>query len=188
MLNIDLAPTFLDIGGVPTPPHMDGRSFLPLLLNRHRHLKDKWPDTFLIESSGRRETPEQIAEAKAKAAALNAAEKYSAELNSINETKIDIFGKEVGGNVENNTGVIDFGSLEIDDGDDEGRILIFVGCLIKKNLILDDGISVEEHKQIDELLALFPDDYPVDQHAIPNTDELDESNTPILPHKDSRKF
>lgn len=79
MLGIDLAPTFLDIGGVATPGHMDGRSILPLLLSRQRNLRDKWPDTFLIESSGRRETPEQIAEAKAKAAAL----KYSADANEL---------------------------------------------------------------------------------------------------------
>ena len=31
-------------------------------------MKFKWPDTFLIESSGRRETPESIAEAKAREA------------------------------------------------------------------------------------------------------------------------
>lgn len=31
-----------------------------------RKSKFKWPDTFLIESSGRRETPESIAEAKAR--------------------------------------------------------------------------------------------------------------------------
>ena len=33
-----------------------------------RRSKFKWPDTFLIESSGRRETPESIAEAKAREA------------------------------------------------------------------------------------------------------------------------
>lgn len=33
-----------------------------------RRSKYKWPDTFLIESSGRRETPESIAEAKAREA------------------------------------------------------------------------------------------------------------------------
>lgn len=56
ILNVDLAPTFLAIAGVPTPVHMDGRSFLPLL-SRNRNVKDRWPDTFLIESSGRREPP-----------------------------------------------------------------------------------------------------------------------------------
>ncbi|XP_015588020.1 extracellular sulfatase SULF-1 homolog isoform X2 [Cephus cinctus] len=69
VLNIDLAPTFLDIAGVETPPQMDGRSFMQLFLNKHgRRSKLKWPDTFLIESSGRRETPESIAEAKAREA------------------------------------------------------------------------------------------------------------------------
>lgn len=65
-MNVDLAPTFLDMGGVPTPSHMDGRSILPLLLNKQKIVRDQWPDTFLIESSGRRETPEQIAEARAR--------------------------------------------------------------------------------------------------------------------------
>lgn len=73
VLNIDLAPTFLDMGGIPTPSHMDGKSILPLIRNRHRNIRTKWPDTFLIESSGRRETHEQIAEQKARAAAMAAA-------------------------------------------------------------------------------------------------------------------
>ncbi|KZC09586.1 PREDICTED: extracellular sulfatase SULF-1 homolog [Dufourea novaeangliae] len=69
VLNIDLAPTFLDIAGVETPPQMDGRSFKKLFQNKHgRRSKFKWPDTFLIESSGRRETPESIAESKAREA------------------------------------------------------------------------------------------------------------------------
>ncbi|XP_050079324.1 extracellular sulfatase SULF-1 homolog [Anopheles maculipalpis] len=80
VLNVDLAPTFLDIGGVAPPPHMDGRSILPLVLNRHRTVLDKWPDTFLIESSGRRETPEQIQEQKQRAAAA----RYSARFNLVN--------------------------------------------------------------------------------------------------------
>ncbi|XP_067014345.2 extracellular sulfatase SULF-1 homolog [Anabrus simplex] len=64
VLNLDLAPTFLDIAGVETPSHMDGRSFLQLLHRGPKHgqmprrNKSRWPDTFLIESSGRRETPE----------------------------------------------------------------------------------------------------------------------------------
>lgn len=70
VLNVDLAPTFLEIAGVPTPAHIDGKSFLPLLLNRHKHIRDKWPDTFLIESSGRRETPEQMAEQRMRMQAM----------------------------------------------------------------------------------------------------------------------
>lgn len=83
-MNIDLAPTFLDMGGVsPIPSQMDGRSILPLLLNRHKHTRHLWPDTFLIESSGRRETPEQIAEAKARLQA----ERLSMKL--VNSTIVD---------------------------------------------------------------------------------------------------
>lgn len=78
--NIDLAPTFLDIAGVQVPPHMDGKSILPLVINRHRSVKYKWSDTFLIESSGRRETPEQLAEQRARAAAV----KYSQMLSETN--------------------------------------------------------------------------------------------------------
>ncbi|XP_058789216.1 extracellular sulfatase SULF-1 homolog [Phymastichus coffea] len=57
VLNIDLAPTFLDIAGVEIPSRMDGRSFKNLFLNNNigQRLKREWPDTFLIESSGKRE-------------------------------------------------------------------------------------------------------------------------------------
>ncbi|XP_050535930.1 putative extracellular sulfatase Sulf-1 homolog isoform X2 [Daktulosphaira vitifoliae] len=62
VLNIDLAPTFLDIAGIEPPAHMDGRSAFKLF---HKHKKgyrkfiSNWPDTFLIESSGRRELSKQ---------------------------------------------------------------------------------------------------------------------------------
>lgn len=70
VLNIDLAPTFLDLAGVETPPHMDGRSILPLLMASNRK-RLKWPDTFLIESSGRRETPHYDAKMKKNVLLMN---------------------------------------------------------------------------------------------------------------------
>lgn len=92
VLNIDLAPTFLDMADIPTPQHMDGRSILPLLKNRHRNIRGKWPDTFLIESSGRRETPEQLMEHRAKAqAALNAAKLHE---NSVERKNISVDADE----------------------------------------------------------------------------------------------
>jgi len=45
VLNIDLAPTFLDIAGITKPPHMDGKS----LLSTIRKPKKKFRDAFLIE-------------------------------------------------------------------------------------------------------------------------------------------
>ena len=45
VLNIDLAPTFLDIAGIPKPPHMDGKSFLPTLAKPNKRFRD----AFLIE-------------------------------------------------------------------------------------------------------------------------------------------
>lgn len=82
------------MGGVPTPQHMDGRSMLPLLKNRHRNARGKWPDTFLIESSGRRETPEQLIENRARAAAAVAA----AESIKLHEPEIDDDDGEIGSN------------------------------------------------------------------------------------------
>jgi len=44
-LNIDIAPTLLDIAGLPVPDWMQGRSLLPLLQNR----ATDWRDDFLYE-------------------------------------------------------------------------------------------------------------------------------------------
>jgi len=44
-VNIDLAPTFLDIAGLEKPGHMDGKSLLPLLRKPHRKLRS----AFLLE-------------------------------------------------------------------------------------------------------------------------------------------
>ncbi|CAG2174820.1 unnamed protein product, partial [Oppiella nova] len=58
VLNIDLAPTFLDIAGVKVPDHMDGSSVLPLLKRTIESNKSdvevkkpttEWRHTFLIE-------------------------------------------------------------------------------------------------------------------------------------------
>ena len=60
VLNIDLAPTFLDIAGVTVPDDVDGKSFFPLIKESYEntkrfsnssqgHQKIQWRDTFLIE-------------------------------------------------------------------------------------------------------------------------------------------
>jgi arylsulfatase A-like enzyme len=50
VLNIDLAPTFLDIGEVKVPGAMDGRSVLNLF-GSSKNNKQKWRETFLVEKS-----------------------------------------------------------------------------------------------------------------------------------------
>lgn len=53
-LNIDLAPTLLDLAGVSIPTNMQGRSFKPLLEGK----KPKWREDFLYEYFVDREFPE----------------------------------------------------------------------------------------------------------------------------------
>lgn len=51
-LNIDLAPTILDIAGIEIPIHMDGRSLVKLFNQKRKGTRKyihNWPDTFLIE-------------------------------------------------------------------------------------------------------------------------------------------
>lgn len=113
------------------PQHMDGKSFLPLILNRPKNIKEKWPDTFLIESSGRRETPEQMAEIRARNAALRLAAKMNEtengtvtdddeDPNESESSKIaslsDLLKKDM---------TLYFGSHE-DDDDDDGKIIFFL--------------------------------------------------------------
>ncbi|GAB0093778.1 Extracellular sulfatase SULF-1 homolog [Sergentomyia squamirostris] len=162
VLNIDLAPTFLDIGGVSTPPHMDGKSFLPLLLGRHRGIKEKWPDTFLIESSGRRETPEQLAEAKAAKLAAAAALKNRGREASV---KPGIWSGESSAPKskdilpEHHRDFLDFGSHEFDDEDDEEDPFIedkiedeeVVGRLLENH-----SQETPQHDQLDNNLPVGP--------------------------------
>jgi arylsulfatase A-like enzyme len=42
ILDTDLAPTFLDLAGVPIPAHMQGKSVLPLALHEDRNFRKEW--------------------------------------------------------------------------------------------------------------------------------------------------
>lgn len=52
VLNIDLAPTFIDIANAKVPGSMDGRSVLKLLESyKSKQTKVKWRESFLVEKS-----------------------------------------------------------------------------------------------------------------------------------------
>ncbi|KAG7304370.1 hypothetical protein JYU34_011310 [Plutella xylostella] len=117
VLNIDLAPTFLDMGGVEPPPHMDGRSLLPLLQpRRRRQAAAHWPDTFLVESSGRRETQAHMAERLR-------AQKYSREMNQQNSSQLSLQHEDVSSELSDfEDDDEDDGFLDGDDDDDEESV------------------------------------------------------------------
>lgn len=48
--HIDLAPTILSMAGISTPPQMDGRSWLPLVLDTAKQVE--WRTAFMVEYSG----------------------------------------------------------------------------------------------------------------------------------------
>ncbi|XP_072935819.1 extracellular sulfatase SULF-1 homolog isoform X2 [Epargyreus clarus] len=111
ILNIDLAPTFLDMGGVEPPAHMDGRSLLPLLQpRRRRQAAAHWPDSFLVESSGRRDTQAHIEDRFRE-------QKYSREMNMRSTTVQPQESSSESGDFDDDSEDDDF--LELDDDDDD---------------------------------------------------------------------
>lgn len=150
---------------------MDGKSILPLVNNRHRSIKFKWPDTFLIESSGRRETPEQLAEQRAKAAAAKYGQMLSEHNNKMEltlienkttfeELKHDLSSHEIDEDVDEEDDEEDVDENHDDETDDgeiqkdqpkrrrhrEGKFFILIEKVIffKKNIISN---STDHHSE-----------------------------------------
>jgi arylsulfatase A-like enzyme len=64
VLNVDLAPTFLDLAGVPAPHEMQGRSWRPLFAARDGVPRPPWREAFLAEyfqETGYPQTPTMVA-------------------------------------------------------------------------------------------------------------------------------
>ncbi|XP_030748140.1 extracellular sulfatase SULF-1 homolog isoform X2 [Sitophilus oryzae] len=173
VLNIDLAPTFLDMAGVEPPVHMDGHSIMPLFLTPKKKKKIKWPDTFLIESSGRRETPyldnkqqqssllqyslplEQIAPKfnvsnMYKAGQINEfsngsnnTENFENGTNSINSSKIDDFNGEIDMNITTSTTESNEGDIRIKNSVDLPQKA--GKCLFDTKLLCRNGLKRNCH-------------------------------------------
>ncbi|XP_061398755.1 extracellular sulfatase SULF-1 homolog [Musca vetustissima] len=174
VLNVDLAPTFLDMGGVPTPPHMDGRSILPLLLNRQKFMKEPWPDSFLIESSGRRETPDQIAEARARLQAERNSMKLAnstlledllenitistttarMDIVEMESREEDLFGEHGKGNLYTDNEELTDDDFEFENDEDETDTSAAINEEEEDNDATDD--EFEQQDQFDNNLPLTP--------------------------------
>ncbi len=64
VINVDLAPTFLDLAGVPVPHEMQGRSWRPLFAARDGAPRPSWREAFLavyFQETGYPQTPTMVA-------------------------------------------------------------------------------------------------------------------------------
>lgn len=161
------------MAGVEPPVHMDGHSIMPLFLTPKKKKKIKWPDTFLIESSGRRETPyldnkqqqssllqyslplEQIAPKfnvsnMYKAGQINEfsngsnnTENFENGTNSINSSKIDDFNGEIDMNITTSTTESNEGDIRIKNSVDLPQKA--GKCLFDTKLLCRNGLKRNCH-------------------------------------------
>ncbi|XP_053601086.1 extracellular sulfatase SULF-1 homolog [Plodia interpunctella] len=163
VLNIDLAPTFLDMGGVDPPAHMDGRSLLPLLQpRRRRQAAMHWPDTFLVESSGRRDN--HMASAK-----------YSREMNERASTQTPHDSSSESSDFEEDSDDDDF--LELEDEDED---------FLELNESTDNGAS--DSKKISEPILNNESHNPILEASLEKALEMEvfDENTDFVNGKAAR--
>lgn len=168
---MDLAPTFLDMGGVPAPPHMDGRSILPLLHSRNRNVRDNWPDSFLIESSGRRETAEQIAESRARLLA----ERQSMKL--VNSTLLaDLLGTVSSSGSDSSTVATLLSSLattteqeDLDDDVDTDNEDDDAEADADADGAMDSSAPALDDEELEDAAVEDDEDYELEEHEHDNT-------------------